>query len=161
LLNIAPMKPVNLHLRIKKNLRTACLEIQQKLADTARTAMQQSQESANSEKGTMEDRFESFREQCQIDRDMYAKQWQELLSGLLVIQKMDVNRENDSVMLGSVVVTDTQTFFICISLGEIKLKGKKYFAISTSSPLYKAMAGKKQGDTFPFRDKVHRIEEVY
>jgi transcription elongation GreA/GreB family factor len=155
------MKTVNAHLKIKKNLRTACIEVQQRLADTAKNAMQQAQESANGEKGTMEDRFESFREQCQLDRNMYAKQLQELLSGLLVLQKMDVNRINDSVALGSVVETDTQTFYISISIGEIKLRGKVYFAISTSSPVFKAMAGKKQGDSFPFRDKVHQILEVY
>jgi transcription elongation GreA/GreB family factor len=161
LLNFTRMKIINAQLRTKKNLRIACLEVQQRLADTAKTAMQQAQESANGEKGTMEDRFESFREQCQINRDMYAKQWQELLSGLLVLQKMDVSRKNDAVTLGSVVVTDTQAFFISISIGEVKLKGKAYFAISTSSPLFKAMAGKRQGDRFPFRDKIHQIVDVY
>ncbi|MES2733395.1 MAG: hypothetical protein V4714_16735 [Bacteroidota bacterium] len=142
-------------------MRTACLELQQRLADMSKAAMEQAQESANAEKGTMEDRFESFREQCQLDRNMHAKQLQENLSGLLVLQKMDVNRECESVTLGSVVVTESQRFFISISLGEVKLQGKSYFAISTSTPLFKAMYGKKQGDAFPFRDKMHQIVEIY
>jgi hypothetical protein len=159
--NFTAMKAINKHLKTKKNLRTSCLEIQQRLADTSKAAMEQAQESANAEKGTMEDRFESFREQCQIERNMHAKQLQENLSGLLVLQKMDVNRECDAVMLGSVVITDSQCFFISISLGEVKIQGKTYYAISTSTPLFKAMSGKKQGDSFPFRDKVHQILEIY
>ena len=149
---------------LKKQLKSYCLEMQQKQAETLKLAIQQVQESANAEKGTMEDRFESFREQCQIDRDMYAKQLQETNQGIVLLQKMEVGREYDSVMLGSVVVTDSQRFFVAISIGEIKLQGKKgpsYFAISMSSPLFKAIAGKKQGDSFFFRDKTHQIVEVF
>jgi hypothetical protein len=156
------MEALNERIELKKKLRTACLQSQQQLADTAKAAMLQAQESANEEKGSMEDKFESFREQCQIDRDMYAKQLQEITSGLQMLLKMDISREYDTVMLGSVVVTDApQRMFIAIGLGEVKMDGHSYFAISTSSPLFKAMAGKKQGDTFAFRDKSFRLMAVF
>ena len=123
--------------------------------------MLQAQESANEERSSMEDKFESFREQCQIDRDMYAKQLQELTTGMQMLLKVDISRVYDSVMLGSVVVTDAQRMFISIGLGEVKANGQTYFAISTSSPLFKVMAGKKQGETFAFRDKTFRIVSVF
>ncbi|MBC7923920.1 MAG: hypothetical protein H7Z75_22840 [Ferruginibacter sp.] len=155
------MKTVNKRTELKKQLRTACLETQQRLADITRAAMLQAQESANEEKGAMEDRFESFREQCQINRDMYAKQLQEILANLLILQKMDASRTSDAVTFGTVAVTDTHTFFISIGIGELKVKGKTYFALSTSSPLFKAISGKKAEETFPFRGKIQRILEVY
>jgi transcription elongation GreA/GreB family factor len=64
-------------------------------------------------------------------------------------------------MLGSGVITDVQKFFISVSLGEITVEGEKFFAISAMSPLFKAMAGKNEGDEFAFRDKKYRIESIF
>lgn len=155
------MKTNYVDLGIKQKLQEACLTIQQKLADTTSAAMQQAQESANEEKGTMGDKFESFREQCQLDRDMYARQLQEILMGLTLLRKIDIGRPIDSIMPGAVVITDSQLFFIAISLGEVRLDDKSYFAISTQTPLYKAMAGKKKGESFEFRGKVFRVVDMY
>jgi hypothetical protein len=155
------MEASNERTELKRKLRAACLQMQQQLVDTAKAAVIQAQESANEEKGSMGDKFESFREQCQIDRDMYAKQLHEITSGLQMLLKVDISREYDSVILGSVVVTDSQRMFVSIGLGEVKMDNQSYFAISTSSPLFKAMAGKKQGETFTLRDRTFRILEVY
>jgi hypothetical protein len=144
----------------KKELLDECLKQQNKLAQTAKNAMLQAQESANEQKGTMGDKFESFREQCQIDRDMYARQYEEALKVLNVINKIDPEKNNEAAALGAIVITDTQQFFISASLGTIKMDDQVFVAISTSSPMFQAMAGKKKSESFSFRDKKFLIKEI-
>lgn len=127
----------------------------------AKAAMDDAQESANEHHGAMEDKFESFREACQIQRDMYAKQLDELITTMALLKRINATKFNNDVSLGAVVQTELQNYFIGVSLGEIKLEGESYFAISGMAPLYKAMAGKASGDSFKFRDKEYKILQVF
>lgn len=145
---------------LKKRLLEECISLQMKTIEASREAMLRVQESANEETAGGEDKFESFREQCQIDREMYAKKIKESMAGLSILKVLDYKHIHE-VKLGSVVITDSQSFFIGISLGEIKLDGQSYFAISTQSPLFLAMSGKKVGDSFDFRGKKNLIKEVF
>ena len=149
------------HTTLKQQLLAECRRVQQQKADTARQAMLDVQESANESQGAIEDKFESFREACQIQRDLYARQLDEALSSLQVLQRLpDVRTPRDEPRLGSIVVTDAQRFYIAVSLGEIAVDGEKYFAISAFSPMYQAMAKCHVGQTFTFRGKPYRIEEI-
>ncbi|MDX5421487.1 MAG: GreA/GreB family elongation factor [Hymenobacteraceae bacterium] len=127
----------------------------------AKDAMDEAQESANEHQGAMEDKFESFRENCQIQRDMYARQLDELMTTMALLRRINATKQNLEVSLGAVVHTELQNYFIGVSLGEIKLDGESFYAISGMSPIFKAMAGKTAGDTFEFRDKKYRILQVY
>ena len=146
---------------IKAELLKTCLAIQQKKADTALEAMKQAQESANGEKGTMGDKFESFREQMQIDRDMYARQYEEASEIMATLKKIDAGKTGNLVALGSVALTSFQNLFISASLGQVKAGADNFVAVSLSSPIYKAIAGKKKGDSFSFRDKNYKIADVF
>jgi hypothetical protein len=91
-----------------------------------------------------------------------ARQLDEALTGLQALQRLpEVRSPKDQPGVGTVVVTDSQRFYISVSLGEIKVAGEPYFAISAFSPLFQAMASTKAGDTFSFRGKPYRIEEVF
>ncbi|MDX5443132.1 MAG: hypothetical protein LPJ89_05040, partial [Hymenobacteraceae bacterium] len=135
------MSPENFEL--KKKIYHACLQLQQDHVHQAKSAMEEVQESANEHIGSMEDKFESFRENCQIQRDMYAKQLDEALTALATLKRIDLTKEYKEAMLGALVETEQHKYFISVSLGEVKVDGKSYFAISTLSPLFKAMAEKK------------------
>lgn len=155
------MGKVSKGLIIKKELIAACLQHQEKLVNNAREAMLHAQESANEEPGSMGDKFESFREQCHLDRDMFAKQMQEAMSGYAILKQLQVEKAYEQVQPGCVVITDTQQLFIAVSIGAVKANGAQYFVISTQSPLYQAMSGKKKGEIFNFRDKSHVIKEIF
>jgi transcription elongation GreA/GreB family factor len=146
---------------LKQRLLNECLKIQNTQIQTAKSAMDEAQESANEHQGAIEDKFESFREACQIQRDMFAKQLDEAITSLSILKRINATKENKIIMLGSVVLTNTQKFFISVSLGEITVEGEKYFAISAMSPLFKAMVEKAVGDTFSFRDKQYVIEAIF
>ncbi|MGZ5283939.1 MAG: hypothetical protein ACXWEY_16815 [Bacteroidia bacterium] len=145
---------------LKAKLLKACIEIQQKRVEISRQAMLQAQESANGEKGMMGDKFESFREQMQIDRDMYARQFDESTQVLQVLRKIDPDKSANIPSLGAIVLTDSQSFFVSASLGQVVTDDKNYIAISSQSPMFQAMAGKKKGEKFTFRDKSFLIKDI-
>lgn len=151
----------NVSLELKKKLLSECLRLQRANAEEAKRAMDEAQESANEHQGAIEDKFESFRESCHIQRDMFAKQYDEAISGLHMLRRIVATKENAEVKLGSVVETTFQNYFISVSLGEITAEGKKYYAISTQSPLYQAIADKQKGDVFSFRGKEYKILNVF
>lgn len=149
------------NLVLKQQLLAECLRIQNTQIQTAKSAMDEAQQSANEHQGALEDKFESFREACQIQRDMFAKQLDEAIFSLSILRRIVATKENKIVMLGSVIYTNLENFFISVSLGEITVNEEKFFAISAMSPLFKAMANKAEGEEFTFRDKKYRIEKIF
>lgn len=155
------MKTLTAEVALKKKIWEACLQKQQSLAVMAKEAMTQAQEAANEERGSMEEKFESFREQLIRDRDMYARKLADHMAGLDALRQIDIGKTFQKVQPGAVVVTDKQQFFISISLGEIKVEGDTFFAISTQSPLYQEIDGKGAGETFEFRGVKNNIQKVF
>ncbi len=148
-------------LETKKRLLQECSRLLSNQIKAAKDAMDEAQESANDHQGAMEDKFESFRENCQIQRDMYARQLDELMTTQSILRRINATKLNHDVSLGAVVHTNLQNYFIGVSVGELKLEGESYFAISGMSPLFKAMAGKTAGESFTFRDKSYKVLQIF
>jgi hypothetical protein len=146
---------------IKTKIFEKCLDIQVNSVNIAKKAMNDAQESANEEKGSMEEKFDSFRESMHVTRDMYARQYQEGVNSLTILKRINPNLEHNTVILGSVVYTDFQNYFVSVSLGEINVNGEKFITISTLTPLFQALAGKSKGDKFKFRDQLYTILDVF
>ncbi|MFL5730063.1 MAG: hypothetical protein ACJ75J_11305 [Cytophagaceae bacterium] len=149
------------YIALKKDILTKCIDIQSEVVNTAKKAMDEAQECANEEKGSTEEKFDSFRETMQIARDMHARQVAEGIDGLALLKRISIVPLVDHVKLGSIVYTTLQNYFISASLGEIEHDGKTYMAISTMTPLYQALAGKQKGDKFNFRDEEYKITNVF
>lgn len=147
-------------LETKRRLLQESIQLLNTQINAAKEAMDDAQNSANEHDGAMEDKFESFRENCQIQRDMYARQLDELISTMALLRRINATKVNHDVSLGAVVHTELQNYFIGVSLGELKIDGESYFAISGMSPIFKAMAGKTAGESFSFRDKEYKILQV-
>jgi transcription elongation GreA/GreB family factor len=148
-------------IQLKTKLLQECINMQVVLVQNAKNAMDNAQQVANDEKSTMEDKFESFREQMQIERDMYAKLYDAALNSLENLKKIDVDNIRKGVVTGTVVITSLQKYFVAGSLGKINLDRETYMAISPLSPIFQAMAGKKKGQHFIFRDQKVEILEVW
>ncbi|AKD04560.1 hypothetical protein POKO110462_22780 [Pontibacter korlensis] len=155
------MEILTQELETKKRLLQECTKLLSAQIKAAKDAMNEAQESANDHQGAMEDKFESFRENCQIQRDLYARQLDELMTTQSILRRINATKINTDVSPGAVVHTELQNYFIGVSLGEIKLDGESYYAISGMSPLFKAMVGKTAGETFTFRDKSYKVLQVF
>lgn len=145
----------------KKEIIAACLKFQTHQVDTIKKQLIQIQESANEEKSSTEEGGDSFKEQLQVDREMYNKKLKDALDNLEVLHRIDINKKSEAVSLGAVVITESQSFIVSTGVGEVKVDGKTFFAISTISPIFKVMSGKKKGESFLFRDKQVNVLEVY
>ena len=152
----------NSKLKIKQALLSEALRMQRATIDNVRKAMVEAQESANdNEDDTEEKLFSGYREEMQNKRDMFARQLDQAIDDQALLQKVNVQEEHPVAEFGSVIVTEAQKLFVSISLGQIKVGNDAYFAISPSAPIYKALVGKKIGETFEFREKKTKVLDVF
>ncbi|MCL6461369.1 MAG: hypothetical protein I4O51_05805 [Flavobacterium micromati] len=85
----------------------------------------------------------------------FAKHEMELLKTL------NSNKESSVVELGALVITDKLTFYVSVSIEEIKVQDMTVFGISTKAPIYASMRGLKKGSVFKFNEREYHIESVY
>ncbi|MEY3417485.1 MAG: hypothetical protein RL711_215 [Bacteroidota bacterium] len=144
---------------LKQGLLTKCIHLQTELVNAIQQSMKHAIESANMEPSA-EDNADSFREQCNMDRDMYSMKLREASLTLAGLQKINGDIESNTVRYGAVVMTDVQNLFVSVSLGQVNFDGDTFVAISTKSPLYQVMEGKKKGDSFEFRGRKFNIKDI-
>lgn len=145
----------------KRQLLKECKKVLNVQVKAARDAMEYAQQSAKETLGAVEDESECIRESCQAQRDMYARQLEEMLTTLALLRRINVTKVNLAVSPGAVVRTELHNYFIGASVCEIKVEGESYYAVSSMSPLYKAMAGKTTGDSFALRGREYKKLQVY
>ncbi|MEO8773020.1 MAG: transcription elongation factor [Xanthomarina sp.] len=87
----------------------------------------------------------------------YLTDAQKMLDSLKTISPKMVS---DTVMMGSLVKTTTNNFFISISAGKIDLENMSVFAISLGSPIGLLLKNKTKGDQVEFNGNTFTITEV-
>lgn len=68
---------------------------------------------------------------------------------------------HDQVTLGSVVVTEKMIFFVSASIEQFEVDGIEVFGISTESPIYQEMKGRKKGDMFSYKEHHYTIVDLF
>jgi transcription elongation GreA/GreB family factor len=146
---------------LKKQLHACCLAIvQQRMAD-AKQAMDAAQESANrEEKSSAGDKYETGRAMAQISRDQAAKQLDEAIQLKNALDKINPSLSSTQVVLGSLVLTDQNRFYISISAGKIEIKGKLFIAISPQSPIGKLLMNCKVDEMITFNNQKQTILKI-
>ncbi|GAB4312484.1 MAG: hypothetical protein Kow00127_03040 [Bacteroidales bacterium] len=147
-------------LAVKKRLIEYCRDEIDSTMTHLREAMEDAQRAAN-EYGPPKDRYDSFRTQLLRKRDMFAKQLSEAAERKTVLDRIDPDQLLDTIQLGAVVVTNAQKMFISIGLGRIDLNGEVYYAISPGVPVFRAMQGKRAGESYQFNGRTFKIEKVF
>jgi hypothetical protein len=146
----------------KIKILAECIRLQKAHVEIAKKAMTDAQESANEgDDSTEEKLYNSYREEMQNKRDMFARQFDVAMEDLIQLQQIVTSKEYKKAEYGSMVETDGGTYFISTSLGQVKYNGNVIFAVSPLAPVYKAFEGKKKGDKFAFRDKTFNIKDIY
>ncbi|TAE93716.1 MAG: OmpA family protein [Runella slithyformis] len=94
--------------------------------NAAQTAMQAAQESANSEtKSSAGDKYETGRAMGQLDRNMYAQQYEQARQEMAVINQLAEKVVSDQVIVpGALVKTTNGLFWIAVSVGQIEINGQ-------------------------------------
>lgn len=87
----------------------------------------------------------------------YLTDAQKMLESLKSISPKTVS---DKVMMGSLVKTTSNNFFISISAGKIETETMTVFAISLGSPIGMLLKNKAKGDHVEFNGNTFTITEV-
>lgn len=148
-------------LRLRSSALQACLALLDQRITTARTAMDQAQESANSgEKSSAGDKYETARAMGQLDRDMNARQLEQALNDKKQIENLSVNGISERIQTGSLFVLEDQIFFVAVGLGNIQVSGHRITAISPRSPIGQQALGKTTNDSLTMNGETRRITQV-
>jgi hypothetical protein len=156
------MRDTQFHISLKQQLLQLCLEAQTQRVAHARSAMDEAQQAANQEgRSTAGDKYDTSRAMSQNLRDMNARQMQEALKDLALLQQLNTDILFTQVKPGSVANTSNGNYFIAISGGPYKVEGTSYFSVSAASPIGELLLNKVKGDTFLFRGKTVTITDVF
>ncbi|GGB89955.1 transcription elongation factor [Dyadobacter sediminis] len=125
-------------------------------------AMQAAQDSANDQgKSSMGDKYETSRSMGQLDRNMHARQYEQVRQERLLLEKIGESETSQRSAVGSLLETSAGWFFIAVSLGVVKIEDETVIAVSSSSPVGHSLLGKEAGSTFDFMKKQHEIRAIY
>jgi len=151
-----------MHKDEKASILAACKALLETRMEETKVAMLAAQESANSnEKSSMGDKYETGRAMGQLDRDMHAKQLALLQDENAKLLKVNISVQHKIVEIGALVQTETQQYWIAVSLGQVLVENTKIMVVSPQSPIAKSMLQKKKGDSFEVNGKKQRIIAVF
>lgn len=146
---------------LKKELHCLCISYVQNRIDTVMQAINAAQQAANEEtKSSAGDKYETGRAMMQQDTDRNRAQLTEANKLMVALNQINVDFISETVLPGSLVVTNNGKFYIAISAGTLLLNGEIYFAVSPGSPIGLKLKGQKAGDEFSLNDKRYRIESI-
>lgn len=149
-------------LTVKKALFQACQTQLDERIRAIRDRLQSIEESRNEEtKSSAGDKYETGRAMMQMEEDKIKRQLSEVLLTRTTLSQIDPTKKSEIILPGSLVKTNKGYYFLSIGLGKIKQGGQLYYAVSSQSPIGKALLHKKQGDQFLFNNSKTVIEHVY
>ncbi len=128
-------------------------KIKQTIAGIEESLLEESKSSSG-------DKHETGRAMLQIDRENAGKQLQEIEKVVQLLKKIDINTNSDYARLGSLVYTDSFTYFIGISIGAVAIGKSNYLCVALNSPVGMLLSGKKKGDEFTLNEKRFKITSI-
>jgi transcription elongation GreA/GreB family factor len=146
---------------MKERLLNYIKSILEERMKVARDEMESAQLSANEEtKSSAGDKYETGRAMAQNQRDMYARQYQQILSEKQVLDRIDPVFESVRVIVGSYVSTSGGDFFISVSIGHVHFEGTQVMVVSPVSPIGKLLMGKEKQEKVNFQNKTITITDI-
>lgn len=148
-------------MEIKTALLQQCLEYVNTRLQTVEETIQSHRKALSSEtKSSAGDKHETGRAMLQLEMEKAGQQLTSILQMKETLSRINIAKKSSAVSLGTLVETNSGTYFISVSAGEITLDSKNYFAISIASPIGKLMLGKKTGEVLTWNGKEINIHKI-
>ena len=146
---------------IKRTIHDRCADYVDQRVAMAQEAITSLKESATNEtKSSAGDKHETGRAMIHLELEKSSRQLSEALQLKQVMDRLDVMKSSDRVMLGSLVVTDRGSFYFSIGVGKISLENQDFFAVSITSPVAQKFRGSQKGDEITFNGSVYKILDL-
>lgn len=147
---------------IKAEIINACKsEIEKQISFNEKQSGEE-QKTANLYKGAMSSRHDTFKEEAQARKEIFNAKIINLLKLKSELRLLS-NKTCDSVVMGAIVETTSDNYFIFCYLFDdnLEIGGREYSTISIDSPIGKALADKKVNEKITFNQKEFVITDIY
>lgn len=124
-------------------------------------AMAESQKEANSHKGAMASRYDTFKEEAQALRDGHAQQLQVLVAAAQIVEQLrPVPCEN--VGMGSLLLTDQGNYFVCTGLVDeaVIVAGTAYECVNIAAPLIRQFRAVPKGSAIKTPGGITTLHDI-
>ena len=111
-------------------------------------------------KSSVGDKHETSRAKIQNDLDHYYSQLMILESQINILNKINLSINYNKVAQGALIETNKGIFFISTGIGKMVIENKTIFAVSMISPIGMAMKGKRELQSFNFRNILYTINRI-
>ena len=139
------------YLKIKKQLLDACVEfVEDKRTTIAKIIASSKNDLLSETKSSAGDKHETGRAMIQLEMEKAGQQLAGVNVMTEVLDRVEIEKTSETVCLGSLIKTTKGTYFLAVSVGQIKVENDTYFVVSSQSPVGKQLLGKKNGDNIPF-----------
>lgn len=139
------------YLNIKRQLLEHCFQFVQHKKSVISKSIESNKNDLYSEtKSSAGDKHETGRAMIQLEMEKSGQQLEVVSEMEKVVERIQVENKSDIVKLGSLIKTSKGTYFLAISVGQVKFENNTYFVVSSQSPIGKQLLGKYVGDVIPF-----------
>jgi hypothetical protein len=145
----------------KQKLIQACSDYLKDKIQSLNTIINEVSESSNAEsKSSAGDKHETSKAMMQLEIEKLGTQLKEAELQLAEFEKINFNKNFQSIEQGALVETTKGYFLIASSIGKITLDDKTVYVISSKSPLALKLNCSKQKDTVMFNDVSYLINSI-
>ena len=118
------------------------------------------EDAQNDAKSSAGDKHETTLSKLHIEQEKIANKLKEALDQQAILSKLDITQVSNNVVLGSLVITNHLTVFICTALPKITVDNQTAFAISPQSPLGMQLMHKTVKAEFLINKVNYKILEI-
>lgn len=145
---------------IKQELLQVCMDYVKKRINNYKLEMDVIRDSIeNGDKSSDED-DDGGKGKLLNDMEKNAQHLNDATRMLETLKQINPKIQNESGMLGSIIYTQSNNFFLSVSVGKIDLVGSSYFAISLQSPIGTQLRNKTKGDQIQFNGVTYTITNI-
>lgn len=146
---------------IKEDLYQFCEKYVGERLEHIQKSIKQIQESLSSEtKSSAGDKHETGRAMLQLEREKMGLQLHEAEKMAVILSRISITNKARTVVLGSLVETSKQEYFLAVSAGEYNSDSRSIYCISGSTPIGQLLLGKTIGDVISYNDEKIRIKKI-
>ena len=118
------------------------------------------EDAQNDAKSSAGDKHETTLSKLHIEQEKIAYKLKEAFEQQAILSKLDILQVSNNVVLGSLVITNHLTVFVCTALPKITVDNQTVFAISRQSPLGMQLMHKTVKAEFLVNQVNYKILEI-
>lgn len=145
---------------IKSRIKQKLIEIQEQIINDLKERVNAHYELVDlDDNDTLDPEDYSHQNESSDMEQLLSQQLEKAKQDLAKINSIDFSNKT-KIELGSVVQTNHFSFIIGVSTLPFQIENKNFIGISTNAPIYSAMIGKKENETFTYSNNSYHIVAI-